>query len=142
FAIELFKRKALTLPESPDTFFVPSYKAEEYSISELFRRAKELEEDGERTGWIDFHRRVSFIFLGLPLLLLGIPVLLTVQERRGRDLALAIPISCGLAFGAWGWWSMAQSLAKSLPLPPSLLAWSIHLVAGSIGIYFIRRQDR
>ncbi|MDH4321762.1 MAG: LptF/LptG family permease, partial [Desulfobulbaceae bacterium] len=50
FAIELFKRKELTLPESPDTFFVPSYKAEEYSISELFRRAKELEEDGERTG--------------------------------------------------------------------------------------------
>ena len=142
FAIKLFKSKEIPLPESPDSFFVPSYKAGEYSISDLFKRAREQEEYGERTGWNDFHRRLSFIFLGLPLLLLGIPVLLAVQERRGRDLALAIPISCGLAFGAWGWWSMAQSLAKTVALPPSILAWSIHLLAGGIGIYFIRQQDR
>lgn len=142
FAIELFQTKEIPLPDSPDSFFVPSYRAEEYSVADLLARAREQENYGEHTGWIDFHRRLSFIFLGLPLLLIGIPVLLTVQQRRGRDLALAIPISCGLAFGAWGWWSMAQSLAKTIDFPPSILAWSIHLLAGTIGIYFIRQQDQ
>ena len=141
-AIELFKKKEIPLRETPETFFVPTYQAEEYSISELYHRAREQDEYGERGGWLDFHRRISFIFLGLPLLLLGIPVLLVIQERRGRDLALAIPISCGLAFGAWGWWSMAQSVAKNVAIPSSILSWSIHLVAGGIGIYFIRRQDQ
>ncbi len=142
FAITLFKKTDIPLPGTPDTFFVSPYIAEEYSILDLYHRAQDQVEYGDRTGWIDFHRRLSFIFLGLPLLLLGIPVLLVVQERRGRDLALAIPISCGLAFGAWGWWSLAQSLAKTVNIPPSILAWSIHLLAASVGIYFIRRQDQ
>ena len=142
FKIELFKKKEIPLNETPDSFFVPAYQSEEFSISELYQRAKEQEEYGERSGWLDFNRRLSFLFLGLPLLMLGIPVLLVVQERRGRDLALAIPISCGLAFGAWGWWSMAQSLAKNVDFSSSILSWSIHLIAASIGIYFIRRQDQ
>lgn len=142
FSIELFKRTELPLRETPDTFFVPTYKSDEYSISELYLRAVEQEEYGERSGWMDFHKRISFIFLGLPLLMIGIPVLLAVQERRGRDLALAIPISCGLAFGAWGWWSMAQSVAKNVTIPSSILLWSIHIIAGGIGFYFIKRQDR
>ncbi len=142
YAIELFKEKRLPLPETPEDFFVPDYKIEEYSLSGLYQRALAAAAEGDPTGWVDLHRRLSFIFLGLPLLLLGIPVLLAVQRQRGRDLALAIPMSCGIAFAAWGWWSMAQSLAKAVTLNPVLLSWSIHLLAGGLGLFFIRRQDR
>ncbi|MDH5297642.1 MAG: LptF/LptG family permease [Desulfobulbaceae bacterium] len=141
YLIQLFQTSDLPLPDAPETFFVPEYKVNEYSLSELYAQARATTTD-DRSGLIDFHRRLSYIFLGLPLLLLGIPVLLTVQEHRGRDLALAIPVSCGLAFGAWGWWSMAQSLARTSALHPALLSWSIHLLASALGLYFIRRQDQ
>lgn len=141
YTIELFTEKRLVLPETPATFFVPDYKVDEYSLSQLYRLAGDNSAHGDDSGRIDLHRRLSFIFLGLPLLLLGIPVLLAVQQRRGRDLALAVPVSCGLAFAAWGWWSMAQSIAKAGTMDPALLSWSIHLLAGGLGLFFIRRQD-
>ena len=142
YAITLFKDLRHDLPETPEIFFVPEYKVNEYSLSQLYGQAREAQRHGDDSGWIDLHRRISFICLGLPLLLLGIPVLLAVQQRRGRDLALAIPVSCGIAFAAWGWWSMAQSLAKTGSISPALLSWSIHLAAASVGLFFIRRQDR
>lgn len=140
YDIALFEQTGFDLPEAPADLLVQNLKAGEISLSQLYTAARRGSSRSEQ-AWIDFHQRLSYIFLGFPLLLLGIPVLLIVQQKWGRDLALAIPISCGLAFVVWGGWSISQSLADATFIPPSLASWSIHLTIGTLGLVLIRRLD-
>jgi lipopolysaccharide export system permease protein len=139
-SISLFQEKHMVLPEGPQNFFVPKYRVNEQSISTLYQEARANKIDPRR-AWIDFNWRLSFLFIGLPLVLLGLPVLLVLYQRWGRDLSLAIPASCGLAIAAWGWWSTSQSLTRAYNINPFIAAWSVHLVIGIIGIWLLVRQD-
>lgn len=138
YTIELFATSNYPLPETPDQFFTPQYKATEQSISNLFSAATQE----TRAGTVNFHSRLSFIFLGLPLIFMGLPVLLVVHQRWGHDLTLAVPISCGLAFAAWGWWSTSQSLAKADYLHPLMASWALHLIICPLGYWLLKKQDR
>lgn len=92
--------------------------------------------------WLDFHDRISYICLGIPLLLLGLPMLILINERWGRDTSLAIPASCGLAFGAWIWWGAFQSMAKVSFLHPIPASWTVHFLVGRAWDFLLRRQNR
>ena len=74
--------------------------------------------------------------------MLGLPLLLISHQKWGRDLSIAIPLSCGLAFAAWGGWSVMQSLAKTAAINPHFAAWSVHLLIAAIGTFLIWLQDR
>lgn len=126
----------------PGDFFIPEYKINEMSLSELYSLAKTNQGPRGTEAGLKMLERISFIFLGIPLLMLGLPLLLIAHQRWGRDLSVAVPLSCGLAFGAWGGWSVLQSLAKAQILNPHLAAWSVHLVIALIGTYFILQEDR
>lgn len=137
-----FTRMEIQLPEHPEEFFQPPYALTEIPPSVLLARALAPEDSPRRhEARLELHKKVSYIFLGLPLLLVGIPLLLVMHQGRGRDLALAIPASCIMAFIAWGLWSISQALAGAGHLPPGLAAWLIHLLTGAFGFYFILRQD-
>lgn len=142
FIVEFHRRLVLALPETPASFFIPKYKLNEMSLSELFARSWSAAETGDPEAGLKFHGRLSYIFLGLPLLLLGLPLLLLVHQRWGRDLAVAVPVSCCLAFAAWGLWAVAQSLAGGNYVNPGLGSWSIHLLVGGLGIWLLSRQDK
>lgn len=138
----LFTEKKISLPESPDDFFVPEYEAAELSMTALYQRIHKQETHEERVkAWADFYRRISYTLLGLPLLLLGLPVLLISYQKWGRDLSIAIPASCGLAFVAWGLWGALQSLARADYINPLLAAVIIHLLFGSAGLFLLHRQN-
>ncbi len=139
YTIKIFDTFSQPYEEKPDEFFVPEYKVQELSYSDLWQSATSSKENAKEQ-WLEFHRRFSYIFLGVPLLLMGIPVLLAMHKTKGRDLALAIPVSCGIAFAVWGGWSASQSMAKAAYLAPGLASWSIHLVAGALGIFLIARH--
>ncbi len=139
--VELFAKRTVPLPEKPEDFFIPAYKAQEKSLSQMLTAATASGSPLGSEAWLLLHKKLSYLFLGLPLLLLGLPVLLAMHRTRGRDLALAIPVSCGLAFAAWGLWSATQAMAQAAYLPPVLASWSIHLVGGGVGFYLIRRHD-
>lgn len=139
-SVRPFASLAHDFPDTPEDFFMPPYKIKELSYSGLFREARDEAAGSEAR--LEFHQRFSYVFLGLPLLLVGIPVLLSVHRNRGRDLALAIPVSCGMAFAAWGAWSAGQSLARAAYLPPGPASWSIHLLAAGIGLLLIHRHNR
>ncbi|MBU2537579.1 MAG: LptF/LptG family permease, partial [Proteobacteria bacterium] len=124
-----------------EEFFVPPYKIEELSYTTLLRQALDTKISNHES-LMEFHRRFSYILLGIPLLLLGIPVLLSVHKNRGRDLALAIPVSCGMAFAAWGAWSASQSLAKTATLPPGVASWSIHVLTIALGCFLLKRHNQ
>ncbi|MCF6291307.1 MAG: LptF/LptG family permease [Desulfobacterales bacterium] len=142
YDIKLFKTKILDLPETPADLFIPPYKSTEMSISELFQQGESGSRQGNPTAWVGFLARISYIFLGLPLLLSGLPMLILLHQKWGRDLSLAIPASCGLAFAAWVCWGALQSMAKTGYIPPLLAAVAVHLLVSGIGIFFLFRLNR
>jgi len=131
-----------SLSANPSDFFIPEYKINEMSLSELFALAKTDKSPRKTEAGLKLLERISFIFFGIPLLMLGLPLLLIAHHRWGRDLSLAIPLSCGLAFGAWGGWSVLQSFAKAEVINPFIAAWSVHLLIALIGTYLILQEDR
>ncbi len=129
-------------PDRPEDFFIPEYRSLELSLTGLFLDAKRQDAEAEANkAWAIFYGRVFYVLLGLPLLLLGLPLLLMVYRKWGRDLSLAIPVSCGLAFACWGVWGTLQSLAKASYLNPLIAAGSVHVIIGAAGIYLLLRED-
>ena len=111
-------------------------------LSGLFTQGKEDKSFRGIKAHLKFLERFSFILLGIPLLMLGLPILLIAHKRWGRDLSVAIPVSCGLAFGAWGIWGIMQSFAKADIINPYLAALAVHLLIGSLGTFLILGEDR
>lgn len=143
YAYKIFSDFTMNLPEKPEQFFVPEYRSAELSLTGLYHDAhiqKSTEET--TTAWANFFGRLSYILLGLPLLFLGLPVLLLSFQKWGRDLAIAIPASCILAFIAWGIWGALQSLAKAGYFPPLLAASVVHVIFSATGIFLLYLQDR
>ncbi|MCI5159939.1 MAG: LptF/LptG family permease, partial [Candidatus Electrothrix sp. AUS1_2] len=142
FKTEIFTERNFQFTETPGDFFIPQYRSNELSLLELYRDAPHQKAPEERTvAWANFYGRISYILLGLPLLLLGLPMLLTVYRKWGRDLSLAIPVSCGLAFVCWGCWGTLQSLAKAEYIPPFAAAVSVHIAVGTLGFILLLRED-
>ena len=142
YTVTTYTEYSLPLQVRPDDFFIPAYKINEFSLAELFTLSRSDKGPRGREAGLKLLERISFIFLGIPLLMLGLPMVLIAHHQWGRDLSLAIPLSCGLAFGAWGGWSVLQSLAKAEVINPYLAAWSIHLVIAAIGTFLILQEDR
>lgn len=142
YTTEIFKSRQFDFPDNPTDFFVPEYQSQELSLTGLYLDAKRKQSKAEeRKAWTILYGRIFYILLGLPLLLLGLPLLLIVYRKWGRDLSLAIPVSCGLAFACWGFWGTLQSLAKAGYLNPLLAASSVHIAISFLGVYLLLRED-
>lgn len=143
YTITNFEIKELKLPERPEVFLVPANKSAEQSLTDLYREIGRSEVEHEiQAAWTNFLMRISYILLGIPLLLLGLPILLYSYRKWGRDLSVAIPASCGLAFVAWGMWGALQSLAKAGYVSPVVAAASIHIIFSITGIILLIKNDR
>jgi lipopolysaccharide export system permease protein len=142
YDISFIPTTRLDLAVKPADFFIPPYKIDEMPLSGLFNKGRKDKSFRGIEAHLKFLERFSFILLGIPLLMLGLPILLIAHKRWGRDLSVAIPVSCGLAFGAWGLWGIMQSFAKAEIINPYLAARAIHLLIGSLGTYLILGEDR
>lgn len=143
YRIENVPQLKTQLPEKPIDFVLPRRESAEQSLTGLYQAIGSSESDWQANkAWADFLSRLSYLLFGLPLLVLGLPVLLYCYQKWGRDLYIAIPASCGLAFLAWGIWGALQSLAGAGYLPPLLAATAIHLVFAGTGIMLLRNEDR
>ncbi|XOF32212.1 MAG: LptF/LptG family permease [Candidatus Electrothrix sp. YB6] len=142
FRTEVFSERSFSFTETPEHFFIPQYRSNELSLMQLYHDALHQEAPEEQTvAWANFYGRISYILLGLPLLILGLPMLLMVYRKWGRDLSLAVPVSCGMAFVCWGIWGALQSFAKAGYLNPLASALSVHLVVGVLGLVLLLRED-
>jgi len=142
FAVSTFARTTYALPDTPEQLFIPEYREGELSLVGLYKEAQKKKQHGDLSTLQKFHYRLSYIFLGLPLLLAGLPIVLIVHRRWGRDLSLAIPASCVLAFLAWFSWGTLQSFAGAAYLHPIFAAWVVHFLVGGMGIFTIRQQAK
>ena len=112
------------------------------SLTDLHRDIAKKDTDRERVkASADFLGRISYILLGLPLILLGLPILTFSYQKWGRDLSVAIPASCGIAFVAWGLWGALQSLARADYIFPFFAATIVHIVFATAGLFLLYKQD-
>ncbi len=141
FRTNLFRKKLFDLPESPEFFFVPEHQSAELSLTQLFQAMFKQKNKSEKIiAETNFYSRISYTLLGIPLLFMGLPMLMLSYRKWGKDLSVAIPVSCGMAFVAWGIWGALQSLAKAGYFSPPLAAILIHLLFGLTGFYFLHKQ--
>ncbi|MCB2180863.1 MAG: LptF/LptG family permease [Desulfobulbaceae bacterium] len=133
YDLKLYSTLQLQLPDSPENFFIPAYRVDELSLFQLLQNALTDYRNGDRQGLVDVNKRFSFIFLGIPLLILSIPIILFMHKKWNRDLAMAIPMSCSLAFIAWALWSATQSLSQAAYMNPIAASWTIHLLLTLVG---------
>jgi lipopolysaccharide export system permease protein len=142
FVSKPFRIFTQRLPESPDDFLVPEYESAEMSLTRLFADIGEQDLLAEKVkARSEFYGRVSYLLLGIPLLLLGLPILILSYQKWGRDLSIAIPVSCFIAFVAWGVWGALQSLAKAGYIFVLPSAFIVHLVFSLLGLYLLKKQD-
>ncbi|SDP27672.1 LptF/LptG family permease [Desulforhopalus singaporensis] len=138
-----FKMRFHVFNESPEDFLVPINKNTEQSLSDLYFETENAEAEYEqRNAWTNFLGRISYLFLGIPLLLLGLPILLYSYRKWGRDLSVAIPVSCGLAFLAWGIWGALQSLSIAGYISPLFAAVTLHILFSLLGLFLLIKNDR
>ncbi len=143
YQITNFTTKRAKFPEQPEDFLIPANKAAEQSLTGLYKDfSQNAAQYQKRAALTNFLGRISYLLLGLPLLLLGLPILLYSYRKWGRDLSVAIPISCGLAFVAWGIWGALQSLAIAGYLSPVIAATGIHIIFSGTGIFLLIKNDR
>lgn len=142
FRVKPFAKQLVSLPEGPKVLLLPPYLAEEQSLSELYNEARTQPEMQGRNALQDLAEKLSYLTLGIPLLLIGLPLLLVICRNQRRDLSIAIPASCLLAFMVWGIWGVLQSLAAASRVHLWVAAWLIHAVVISSAILFIRRLAR
>lgn len=140
FKIIMFASLTPDLDATPADFYTPTFRPEEHPLSELWQRSRD---DSAQSPVMlrELHTRFSFIFLGIPLLLFAIPITTHIHNQWGRDLTVAVPLSCGLAFVVWGIWSTLQSMVKLAILSPQIGSWSVHLLASTIAFIWIKRQN-
>ena len=138
-----FGKKVIQFPEQPDDFLIPQNIETESSLLDLYKQIGTKKYDYDiQAAWTVFLGRLSYITLGLPLLILGLPILLISYKKWGRDLSIAIPASCGLAFAAWAIWGALQSLAIAGKFSPWLAAIVIHLIFATAGLLLLRQFDQ
>ncbi len=138
-----FQKRIFSFKEKPTDFLVPVNKTAEYSLSDLYWEVERAETEQEKQiAWTTFTGRISYLLLGIPLLLLGLPFLLHSYGKWGKDLSVAILVSCGLAFFAWGIWGALQSLAITGYISPFIAAGGLHFVFLAIGLHFLRKTDQ
>jgi len=142
FVSKQFEFYAQRLPESPDDFLVPKYESAEMSLTGLFSDIGKQDLPSETIiARSEFYGRISYLLLGIPLLLLGLPILILSYQKWGRDLSIAIPVSCFMAFAAWGLWGTLQSFAKNGYILVIPAAFSVHILFSLIGVYLLRKQE-
>ncbi len=143
YVIVNFELKMEPLKESPEDFLIPENQAAEMSLSDLFLATEQADTDHQRQKtWATFLGRISYLVLGIPLLFIGLPILLYSYRKWGRDLSVAIPVSCGLAFLAWGIWGALQSLAITGYISPIIAAVALHLFFLLSGLVLLAKNDR
>jgi len=142
YKLKLFNQLKYPLPDTPAEFFVPEYRVTELSLYELHQKAMASLKKGDWQGMVAINQRLSFIFLGVPLLLLSIPLMHSLQRKWNRDLSMTIPISCVLAFFAWAMWNVTQSLAQAAYVNPLIASWSIHVILTVTGLILLWGMNR
>jgi lipopolysaccharide export system permease protein len=139
YSLEKFDRIVLDLPETPEMFTREEKKPEEMGYWQLKRFAEDLSREGyDATPYfVDLHIKLSFPFIVLSMVLIGIPIGLR-KIKGGTPMTVTMGVLfCFLYLLALGF---SRSLALAGVFPPLLAAWLANILFFFLGVYFMLHE--
>jgi lipopolysaccharide export system permease protein len=123
-----------SLDITPETLKKAEKDTEEMGYGELNHYARRLQKAGyDATKYlVDLEIKLSFPFVNLIMVLIGIPFALKTGRTGG--FAAGVGISLAVGFAYWILLSVARAFGHSGILPPLLAAWSPNLLFGGGGV--------
>jgi len=130
------------LPYTLEDFRKSKKKPEEMNILELYSYIKRLERYGSSSrAWRpDLHLKISFPFVTLIMVLVGLPFSLLGSGRGGLPLTIGIAFAVGFSY--WIILAFSLSLGRSGTLPAVLSAWIPNILFTIIGATLLSRVKR
>ncbi len=130
-----FQEKEFTLPETWESFLRAEKKTGEMSYMELRSYIERIRASGyDSTRYVtDLYAKLSYPFLNLIMVLIGIPFALKTGRSGGVALSIGISVIIGFAYGVTFY--VFLSFGKSGVLPPFLAAWTPTFLFGLAGFF-------
>ncbi len=130
-----FSEMELHLSEDWESFQKIERKAGEMSYTELRDYIQKIQLSGyDATRYLtDLYAKLSYPFLNLIMVMIGIPFALKSGRSGGIALSIGISVMIGFVYGVIFY--VFLSFGKSGILPPFLAAWSPTLLFGLAGIF-------
>ena len=130
-----FLEQEFSLPEDWESFQRIERQAREMSYTELRNYVQKIQVSGyDSTRYLaDLYSKLSYPFLNLIMVLIGIPFALKTGRSGGVALSIGISVMIGFAYGVTFY--IFLSFGKSGVLPPFLAAWTPTLIFGLAGIF-------
>ncbi|MCX8116469.1 MAG: LPS export ABC transporter permease LptG [Desulfobacterota bacterium] len=130
-----FKSHSFDLQEDWDTFQKIEQKSGEMSYTELSAYIKRIGAAGYDTTRYrtDLHAKLSFPFLNLVMVLIGIPFALRTGRSGGMALGIGASVVIGFTYGIFFY--VFLNFGKSGILPPLLAGWTPTSLYGLAGLF-------
>ncbi|MBN3038591.1 MAG: LptF/LptG family permease [Candidatus Omnitrophica bacterium] len=137
-----FKKMILDIEEKPKDFLRRESSAEFMSYRKLKGYIQRLSGSGAKIVQkllVDLHHKVSFAFVSLVVIFLGIPFALSAQ---GTGKVASIGLAVVICFFYYAVEALSLALGKRGTLPPFLSAWFANILFGTVAIMLMRRTPK
>jgi len=136
---EMYAEKDIPIPERPEDFKKGMQDPNEMTYGELKEYVERLRSDGyDPTRYVvELHKKVSFPFLTLIMVLMGSPLALAASHGRGGGIAQGVGISLVIGFIYWVVFAISVAMGYSGTFPPFIAAWAPNIFFGLIGGFIL-----
>jgi lipopolysaccharide export system permease protein len=136
---EIYDERDIPIPERPEDFKKGMQDPNAMTYGELKEYVERLRSDGyDPTRYVvDLHKKVSFPFLTLIMILMGSPLALAASHGRGGGIAQGVGISVGIGFIYWVAFAISVAMGYAGTFPPFIAAWAPNLFFGLIGGFIL-----
>jgi lipopolysaccharide export system permease protein len=130
-----FEDMEIVLPERWESFQRIERKSREMSYGELQTYIRKIQSAGyDATRYlVDFYAKLSYPFLNLIMVLIGVPFALKTSRSGGVAMSIGLSVMIGFAYGVTFY--IFLSFGKSGILSPILSSWIPTLLFGLAGIF-------
>ncbi|UCB56829.1 MAG: LPS export ABC transporter permease LptG [Candidatus Omnitrophota bacterium] len=137
-----FKKMLIGIEEKPKDFLRREASAEFMNYQKLREYIRRLSGSGAKIVQkllVDLHYKISFPFVSLIIIFLGIPFALSTQ---GTGKVASIGLSVVIAFFYYTVEALSLALGKGGTLPPIISAWFANFLFSTVAIMLMRRAPK
>jgi len=130
----------ISIPETPASFLRPIKKPEEMNYWQLKRFAKQIQREGydARKYFVDSYMKLSFPFINLVVVFIGIP---TALKLKRESIPVSVAAGILICFVYILLMGIFRSLGISGVIPPLLSAWMANIVFLLCGTHLLINID-
>ncbi|MEN6468609.1 MAG: LPS export ABC transporter permease LptG [Smithella sp.] len=139
-SLQWHKEKVIAIPEQPNDFKIIQKDVEKMGYFELRRYVNKVRAEGyDTSGYlIDLYGKISFPFVCMILVFIGMPF--SVRSERSGGLMQSLAMGIFIGFSYWIVHAFSMSLGKSGILPAFAAAWASNILFGGLAAYLFYRM--